>query len=56
MDLTDQKYYQCYYVGFVHLKVMMAKACDEEINTLINELNKLKKRMEKMKKKKEKET
>ena len=51
VDLGYEKYYQ-YYIGFIHLKIEMVKACDEEIDTLINELNELtKKRIEKKKEK-----
>ena len=51
MALGYEKYYQ-YYIGFIHLKVTMVKACDDEIDTLINELNEMtKKRIEKKKEK-----
>ena len=55
IDLGYEKYYQ-YYIGFIHMKVTMAKACDDEIDTLINKLNELtKKRIEKKKVKEENE-
>ena len=51
IDLGYEKYYQ-YYIGFIHMRVTMAKACDVEIDTLIKQINeKIKMMMEKKKRK-----